>query len=120
MPPVTLLVLRHQGEEICLNSVRQGLRSKADVDYFKWTFRAADERVQVDGHIEAPADAFVALRYLNPPGGTKFCLNSKIAACDLRLSWRGSDAAPMTLTTTSRAAFEILTDDASHGLVPQV
>lgn len=120
MPAVTLIVLRHDGEEIRLNSIRQGLRTKADVGYFKWTFRAADERVQLDGHVEATAGAFVALRYLNPPGGTKFCLNSKVAGCDLRLAWRGSAAPPVTLTAASRAAFEILTDDASHGLIPRV
>lgn len=115
-PSVTLLVLRHDGQEVRLNRIRQGLRNTADVSYFKWTFRAQDERVRVEGHFEATADAFVALRYLNPPGGTKYCLNSKIASCTLRVTTERT----VTLATTSRAAFEILTDDASHGLVPRV
>jgi hypothetical protein len=61
------------------------------------------------------------VRYLNPPGGTKYCLNSKIAACDLKVAWRAEGSRPaVALRTRSRAAFEILTDDSSHGLVPRV
>ena len=120
-PAVTLMVLRHEGSEFPLNSIRQGLLSSATVGYFDWRFHAEDKRVRVDGHIHAPADAFVALRYLNPPGGTKYCLNSKIASCELTVTpHEGGTRAPISLKTTARAAFEILTDDASHGLVPRV
>lgn len=120
-PALTLLVLRHDGREIALNSIRQGLRSKAHVQYFDWQFQAADDRVRVAGHVHAPADAFVALRYLSPPGGTKYCLNSKIAACEIEMtSPQAGGSAPVKLSTATRAAFEILTDEADHGLVPRV
>lgn len=118
-PAVTLVVVRHDGEELQLNSIRQGLRSDAAVGYFTWTFHAENARVRIDGHLAAPQDAFVALRYLNPPGGTKYCLNSKIAACELRLTWR-APGRTIVAKTAARAAFEILTDEADHGLVPRV
>ena len=57
---------------------------------------------------------FVALRYDNPPGGRKTCLNSKIASARVTLTRKGS--APVTLTTQSRAAFEILTERTDHGV----
>lgn len=117
-PPVTLVVLRHDGRDLALNGIGQGLRARTAVDYFDWTFRTRDARTTIEGHVHAPADAFVALRYRNPPGGTKYCLNSKIAACELTVTQRGGSAT--TLKTTARAAFEILTDDARHGLAPRV
>jgi hypothetical protein len=49
---------------------------------------------------------FVALRYGNPPGGDKRCLNSKLAHCELTLRRAGR---AVTLRS-QRAAFEILED----------
>lgn len=47
------------------------------------------------------------------PGGSKTCLNSKVARCEVTLE-RGGEA--QTFTTKTRAAFEILTDDSTHGV----
>ena len=57
-----------------------------------------------------PPSSFVALRYGNPPGGEKICLNSKLARCELALEEAGR--APRSLRSEYRAAFEILTDEA--------
>ena len=75
--------------------------------------------IQIEGRIKAKSDDFVCLRYYNPPGGIKYCLNTKIAACQLRLRLKGSDE-PELLETPHRAAFEILTDKTNHRLVPVV
>ena len=66
------------------------------------------------GNIAAARSDFVGLPYYNPPGGTKTCLNSKIARCDLTIRRRGE--APRTLSTRDRAAFEILTEATDHGV----
>jgi hypothetical protein len=66
------------------------------------------------GEIHARAGDFVGLRYANPPGGYKTCLNTKLASCKLRLRRRGKST--VRLRTATRAAFEILTDDARHGV----
>ena len=62
------------------------------------------------GRIEAPASAFVGLRYANPPGGEKICLNSKLARCEIELEEAGRPL--RRLRSQHRAAFEILTDQA--------
>jgi hypothetical protein len=118
-PPMTPIVLRHRGEEIALNRIAQTLRARAQVRYFEWRFAAASRRWRIDGRISAPRTAFVGLRYRNPPGGTKYCLNSKLAACELTLTdKRAAGGSAEVLSTAHRAAFEILTDDASEHGVP--
>jgi len=112
-PPLTPLVLRHEGREIALNSLRQTLRAHSSRHDFVWRFRSETGGLCVEGVISAPREDFVALRYDNPPGGSKLCLNSKLAACKLTVTDRqaGRGAAPQTLACRQRAAFEILTDD---------
>ena len=112
-PRITPLVLRLRGEEIALNSIRQALRAHGAFRYYDWRFRSETGGVRVEGHIHAPASSFVALNYRNPPGGSKHCLNSKLAACELEVT-RGGET--VQLTTAHRAAFEILTDDHGHGI----
>ncbi|MBI2383478.1 MAG: hypothetical protein HYV18_05350 [Gammaproteobacteria bacterium] len=115
IPMVTPIVLRHGGREWALNTLGQGLRAKARYGYFDWRFRSENEAVRIEGRIHADKGDFVGLRYYNPPGGDKFCLNSKIAACELRLTDKASGRSE-TLSTARRAAFEILTDDLDHGV----
>lgn len=114
-PFITPIVLRHCGEEIALNALMQTIGAKASFDYFTWHFRSETEAVSIEGTIEAPREAFVGLNYRNPPGGVKHCLNTKIAACKLKITRKRSGAVE-TLSTQHRAAFEILTDDRQHGV----
>lgn len=113
-PPMSLLVLRVGDEQIALNALTQALRARGRVDGLVWTISSARAGTEVELEISAPREAFVGLRYGDPPGGTKICLNSKIARCELRL--RRPGAAPRTLRSECRAAFEILTDAADHGV----
>ena len=114
-PPMTLLVLRHREQEIALNGLRQSLRARAALRYFTWQFHSADDRYAVTGTISAPPETFVGLRYPNPPGGAKHCLNSKLGDCELRISDLRSGRTDV-LHAHHRAAFEILTDDRAHGV----
>jgi hypothetical protein len=112
---ITLLVLRHGGKEYACNSLWQGLRARASYDYFAWRFSTQNKWVKIEGEIRAPREAFVGLRYYNPPGGVKHCLNSKIAGCSLRVTDLATGRTE-TLQAANRAAFEILTDDTDHGV----
>lgn len=114
-PAFTPIVLRHRGEDYALNGLARSLRARGEFEYFSWRFSSQTSRVEIDGEISAPREAFVALEYFNPPGGSKQCLNTKIASCrvHLRDRERGLDE---TLATKHRAAFEILTDDREHGV----
>jgi hypothetical protein len=131
-PRLTPLVLRHGGEEYALRTIGRAFRAQgrfstnpsglkplpqresAASGIFEWDFASRDAGVEITGRITAPKDAFVGLRYYNPPGGEKWCLNSKLASCRLVLkrAGRGEEV----LETRHRAAFEILTDDTDHGI----
>lgn len=113
-PRLTPLVLRHDGREFALRSVGRALRSRGRFGYFHWSFHARDAAIDVKGTIRARPTDFVGLRYYNPPGGEKWCLNSKLAAC--RLEVRRTGRPPDLLETRHRAAFELLTDDTAHGI----
>ena len=113
-PWFTLVVLRVEGREFALNSMRQALRARGSFDYFRWSFDSKAPEIRIRAEIQAQRSAFVGLRYANPPGGVKTCLNSKLAACELRVERAGRE--PLLLHTAHRAAFEILTDDREHGV----
>ena len=111
-PWMTLLVLRLEGQELALNSLVQAVRAKGTYRTFDWRFDSQTHDARLRGHIHAPREAFVGLRYANPPGGAKTCLNSKLATCELTLERRGEKT--RTLVASKRAAFEILTDATDH------
>jgi len=120
-PYLTPLVLRHRGRELRINRLMQTLRARVTFRYFSWTFACTAGPLSIAGRIDAPPDAFVGLRYYNPPGATKHCLNSKIAACELRLIDAVHNPGGVeVLTSAHRAGFEILTDDTGHGIEVRV
>lgn len=114
-PPITPVVLRHKGKEYALNGLLQSIGAQGSFDYFNWRFKSKASQVEIEGEISAPQKAFVALRYYNPPGGIKHCLNTKIASCRLQIRDKATSTVE-TLDTGNRAAFEILTDDDAHGI----
>jgi hypothetical protein len=114
-PPFTPLVLRHGGKEYALTGTLETLRARGKWSFFQWEFATGNDEIRIQGTIQAPPSHFVALRYYNPPGGEKYCLNSKLARCELTLT-HCSTGATEVLRTEHRAAFEILTDRTDHGL----
>lgn len=114
-PPLTLLVLRHAGKEWALTTLMQSWRARGSFEVGRWSFRLRTHEVEIAGTISAPRAAFVGLRYANPPGGAKDCLNSKIASCELTVKDRAIGRQEV-LVTAHRAAFELLTDDRQHGI----
>jgi hypothetical protein len=117
-PFLTPLVLRLGGREYALTGIGQALRAHARFRPFEWRFSSHGPDVRIEGKIHASARDVVALRYDNPPGGQKICLNTKLAACELLIERDGEP--PLRLETEHRAAFEILTDEAPEGMEPVV
>lgn len=115
-PAITPMVLRLRGHEYRLNELLHSFR-RAHYDYFDWQFHATSQEIRVQGRIRAGREDFICLRYKNPPGGWKHCLNSKIADAELTVALAG-ESRPLQLRAARRAAFEILTDDTRHGLAP--
>lgn len=113
-PPVTVLVLRLDGEELAFNTLGRAARASGEYEDFTWRFSTGDRRTRIEGTIDASPSAFVGLPYYDPPGGTKICLNTKLAQCALTVHRPGRP--PRTLHTAHRAAFEILTDTPAPGI----
>ena len=117
-PRLTLVVLRMEGREYKLNGYLQAIlahgRFGVDQGMCRWRLESRTPTLGIYGEITAPASYFVGLRYDNPPGGVKTCLNTKIARCELALERQGLP--PLRLTAGDRAAFEILTDRTDHGI----
>lgn len=116
-PAMTLMVLRIGDETLALNALGRALRARGSVRELEWRFASAAGDVAIEGRISAPPDRFVGLTYGNPPGGTKICLNSKLARCEVTV--RRAGRPPLTLVTAHRAAFEIL-DDTTRAGIPVV
>jgi hypothetical protein len=108
-PSLTPLVLRHRGREHSMVSVGRAARATGRYDEHAWDFASRSPAVQIAGRIEAPGEAFVGLEYPNPPGGVKFCRNTKIGTCRLTVTDRVAGTTD-TLTSAHGALFEILTD----------
>jgi len=117
-PRMSLVVFRANGEEHALTSLAQALKARGHFTFFDWRIASVSAGTRVSIRITAPRSDFVALRYANPPGGAKTCLNTKLASCELSLQRQGR--APETFVTRHRAAFEILTDRNDHGVAVEV
>ena len=78
-------MLRHRGREHRLNALGRSLRARVSVQGFEWRFESRSAELRVQGRIHAERGDFVGLRYANPPGGIKQCLNSKIAQAEVTL-----------------------------------
>lgn len=117
-PNITILTLRYEGEEFVFNYPHQWFSGAAQFAPFDWTFEKENSEVLIKGHIYGNSQDFVGLKYYNPPGGIKVCLNSKLAACDLDVTFKKkAPQRTVQLHTKHRAAFEILTDDVKeHGI----
>ena len=113
-PWLTMLVLRVGEQELALNTLAQAVRANGRFRFFDWRFDSRTDQVRIHGRMWAPASLFVGLRYDNPPGGHKTCLNTKVASCEVTLERPGQPT--WTLATKHRAAFEILTEDEDHGV----
>jgi hypothetical protein len=121
-PAMTPIVLRHRGQEFCLNTLTQTILAHGHFSCFDWHFGSEDDTAGIAGRIWADSSRFVGLKYYNPPVGNKYCLNTKLASCNLRITYKSGarKGSSEFLTTLSRAAFEILTDKSDHGIEIQV
>ena len=114
-PWATTLVLRHDGQEHSIVALRRALKAKAAYGYFHWEFATRNDTVDISGRISAEREAFVGLRYDNPPGGVKHCLNTKIGTASVVVRDRRTGRTTK-LHAQNRALFEILTGDTDHGV----
>ena len=113
LPVATLFVLRHGGREYAVRSVLAARRTRGSYRPFNWSFGGRVDGVEMRGEITARPGDVIGLTYTDTNGGTKYCYNSALATCRVRLSGPGIAA---ELTATRRAMFEILTGDPIPGV----
>lgn len=110
-PPLTIASVRVGDRVLQRVGMLQAVRANASVEGYRWTLHTAGRSGSIRATFEAVEDQFVALRYLNPPGGHKACLNSKLARCSLHVE--GPNLDRIEAHTQHRAAFELLQDETS-------
>ena len=113
-PRFSLVVLRIGGETYSINALGRAVLARGRWRYFDWSLHTRQQGVEIAIEISAPRERFIGLRYANPPGGSKVCLNSKLARASVTLRRPGRPE--LHLKSEHRAAFEILTDDDTHGV----
>jgi hypothetical protein len=109
-PNLTFLVLRHNGQEPAFTSLAGAGRARAAAGDGWWRFATGDRSTRVEGRIEARGSAFVLFEYPDPPGGVKYCLNTKLARCELTVTHLKSGRRE-ALASAHGALFEVLGDD---------
>jgi hypothetical protein len=114
-PRMSLVVLRLGGRTLAWNGLARAISARASYAPFEWRIETSGPAGRIVVAIAGDPADFVAVRYDNPPGGSKICLNSKIARCDVTLT-RG---ATTQVLHSNRAAFEIL-DDTGPAAMPIV
>ena len=90
-----------------MRSVLATRHTRAEYRPFSWTFGARVDGVTLDGEITAEPRDVIGLTYTDTDGKSKYCYNSALATCRIRLSGSGMTS---ELAATRRAMFEILTD----------
>ncbi|WP_231988685.1 hypothetical protein [Mycobacterium sp. 1274761.0] len=108
LPAATLLVLCHDGRQLAARSMLDARHTRGEYRPFSWSFGARLGDVTVDGEITASPGDIIGLTYTDTNGEPKYCYNSALATCRIRLSGKG--IAATDLSATRRAMFEILTD----------
>jgi hypothetical protein len=106
-PRMSPVMLRLGDETLAWNGLGRAIRANGHYAPYDWQIETSGPDGALALRISADPADFVALRYDNPPGGSKLCLNSKIARCELTLRRRGTT----TVLHSARAAFEILDDN---------
>jgi hypothetical protein len=115
LPATTLFVLRHGGGEIAVRSIMGARRTRGTYEPFTWSFGGRAGAATVEGEITADPSDVIGLTYFDTTGHTKYCYNSALATCRIRM--RDSAFGNIDLTASRRAMLEILLPE-PHPTVP--
>jgi hypothetical protein len=80
-PFFTFVGVQWQGEWTRLSRIRM----RRDFDLGRWKIDVSNRRFRLTGRVEAPPDALLRARYIDPSGEPRYCHNSEIASCRLVL-----------------------------------
>jgi hypothetical protein len=115
LPATTLMVLRHGGGEFAVRSIMGARRTHGEYEPFTWSFGGRAGAATIEGEITADPSDVIGLTYVDTTGHAKYCYNSALATCRLRM--RDSAFGEIFLNASRRAMFEILLPE-PHPTVP--
>ncbi len=105
-PPLSSFALRLGGQTHAFSSLRNWRQTRTSWGSGRWQFAAEAGGVRIEGELQAPGPAQVALvAYTDTDGSTLWCANSKLAALTLHIHDTRTGAR-QTLRSTACAAFE--------------
>ena len=108
-------VVLHTSEGLIeFNGMWEAVKNKGTYSPFDWTLRAENDHYLFEARVQCPIHKAVALWYRNPPGGGKYCLNSKTASAVCKLT--DKNTGNETELTSKAAAFEILSPTVPDGM----
>jgi len=102
------------GEEISFAGPQCWLRAKADVSVGHWQFTMQNREWVLNGEFDAEPEYVAGLKYVQPNGRVKSCLNSMISNGNFQLSRRRKGGSSFTFTVDGTAALEHLTPGLSQ------
>ncbi len=111
-PFLTLVKLVHRGITYDFTDVTCWLRASSTLEHTSWDFVCVKGRQRLIGSLWTTPDRMVGLTYRNPNGDLTYCLNSKIAHCELRLLEDG--ATRINLRSHAKAALEVAVKETDH------
>jgi hypothetical protein len=114
LPAATLFVLRYGGREFAVRSILATGHTHGEYRPFSWSFGGRVGDVTMEGEITAEPSDVIGLTYFDTTGHTKYCYNSALATCRIRLS--GSGFTDVELVASRRAMFEILLPQAHESV----
>ena len=74
-----------------MRSVLATRHTRGEYRPFSWSFGARVDGVTLDGEITAEPRDVIGLTYTDTDGDSKYCYNSALATCRIRLSGSGDD-----------------------------
>jgi len=105
-PLLSMLVVRHQGQEHRFDRLATSWRPKATVGDLSWSLDIAGPAGRAQLHMQARPQQLVCLGYGNPDGRLSYCFNSKLAHTSLEL--QPTTGSPFRLDSEHGGALEIL------------
>jgi hypothetical protein len=111
LPPLTVVTLWLDGEELRLNGLHHAIRSHGRFGTARYAFDARGREARLEGELTCRPEDMVLAPYEDPDGEPAFCANSCVA--DLRMTvwrrsgWLGRWREQATLTADKTAHFEV-------------
>jgi len=102
------------GELISFAGPHCWLKARADVSIGSWRFEMQNRKWLLEGAFSFEPDFVAGLKYVQPNGRVKSCLNSMISSARLQLSQRRKGGSSLVFTADGTAALEYLTPGLSQ------